>query len=177
MVFHLLGDEARRLFFVNGGPSRIRHAMLTRHSRSQYVSSGYNTIMPIEIFIAVLVASSCIVVLTMSLLVTAVYFLARVNSMERKVTRLEGDLSGLIHESHGLVRNMQQVAVRATRAMEDVEQMTRIARGWTNRADRMVDVVAIVTEPSMQIASKYLKYGSGFLNGVMQVLLTRGNKS
>lgn len=133
--------------------------------------------MPIEIYIAVLVACSCLVVLTVLFLVAAVYFKARVSSMERQITRLEGDLSELMHESHGFIRKMRQVAVRATGTMKHVEQMARTARGWTDRADRMVDVVATVSKPSMKFVSRYLRFGSGFLSGVTQALLTPSHKS
>jgi len=133
--------------------------------------------MPIEIYIAILAACACIVLLTASFLIGAVYFKARVSSMEKQVTQLEGDLSGLIHESNGFVKTMQQVALRATGTMGDVEQMTHTARGWTDRADQAFEVVANVTEPRVAFVSKYIKYGNGFLTGVMQVLLPQGTKS
>ena len=133
--------------------------------------------MSIALYIAFYVASSCIVVLTISFLVAAVYVNARVSSIEKQVTQLHGDLSGLIHDSQGFVMKMQQVAVRASGTMADVRQMTRTAARWTDRADRMLDVATTVTSPSLQRVSKYLKFGGGFLHGVMQALRTQGNKS
>ncbi len=130
--------------------------------------------MPIEVYLAVLVASSCIVLLTVAFLVAAVYFQARVTSIERQVTLLEADLSRLINEGQELVQTLQQVAVRATGAMEDVGQITRTAAGWTDRADRLMVGVATITEPPVHLTSKYLRFGGGFLSGVMQSLLTQG---
>lgn len=132
--------------------------------------------MPLEIYVAILVASSCIVVLTISSVVAAVYFTARFTSMERQVTHLEGELSGLIHESQGFVRLLHQVATRATGAMRDVGHMTRTAAGWTDRADRMIASVTTVTDAPAKLASKYLRFGRGFLSGVMQSLLAQGMK-
>jgi len=133
--------------------------------------------MPIEIYTAILVACSCIVVLTASFLIAAMYFKARVSAMEKQVAQLEGDLSGLIQESQGFIRKMQLVAARAAGAMEDVEQMTHTTRGWTDRTDRILAVVATLAELRTHSSLKNMKLDSRFLVGVMQALLTQGNES
>jgi len=132
--------------------------------------------MPTEIYIAIIVFCLCIVVLTASLLIAAVYFKARINSMEKQVTQLEGDLSGLMSESQGLVSKMQQVASRATGAMDEVEQMKRTTGGWPDRAGRIFDAVAALVEPRPDAVLRPTGLGNGFLRVVMQVLLTQGNK-
>ena len=132
--------------------------------------------MPIEIYIAILVASACLLLLTVSLLVAGLYFKVRMSAMEKQVTQLQGDVTGLIHDSQDFLRKLQQLTVRATGAMDDVNHITRTASSWTDRADRVVDAVARIAEQPAMLASRYARYSRGFLSGVTQALLTPNHK-
>lgn len=123
--------------------------------------------LPLEIYIAILVASSCIVLLSVSFLIAAVYFKVRINALEHLVTQIDGGFSGLIDETHDFATKMKRIAARGQGVMDDVGQMTRTARAWTDCADQMVDVVTRATDPSAAFVSKHFRFESGLLNGVL----------
>lgn len=127
--------------------------------------------MPIEIYIAILAVSSCIVLLTVVFIAAAVYLRLKADSMARSVSQLNGELSELIQESRAVVREMRQAAARVSGPMEDLEHITRTARGWTDRADRVIDAVGTVAEPPLFFLSRNIKSVGGVVSGVMQLLL------
>ncbi|MCX5658188.1 MAG: DUF948 domain-containing protein [Planctomycetota bacterium] len=113
--------------------------------------------MPPEIYVAVLAACISIVTLTVLLIVGAVYLKGRVDSIEKSVSEVKGDISALIQESRGVVKEVQQLAARVAKPMDDVERITHLAREWSERADRMVDAVGTVAEPPLFLMSKNIK--------------------
>jgi hypothetical protein len=127
--------------------------------------------MPTEIYIAVLAACSCIVILTALLLAAAVYLKARTESMEKGVAQLKADLSELIQESRVAVTEMRAAAASMALPMADIGHMTRTARGWADRADRLVDAVGAIAEPPLFLVSKNIKSVGGIVSGVLQMLL------
>jgi uncharacterized protein YoxC len=126
---------------------------------------------PTELYIAVLVACLSIVIVAVVLVVTAVHFRTRMDSMEKNISQATTDLSVLIQETRGLVKEMQQVTARLSKPIDDVEHMTRTARGWTDRADHVIDAVGTVAEPPLLFLSKSIKTFGGIAKGVLQMLL------
>jgi uncharacterized protein YoxC len=130
------------------------------------------TKMPTEIYIAVLLACLCVMVMAVVMVVAALHIRARLDVMEKNVTQVTSDLSALIQESRGLVKEVQQVTARMAQPMEDLEHMTRTARGWTERAENAVDAVGTVAGPLFVLARNF-KMVSGIVSGLMQTLLAR----
>lgn len=122
--------------------------------------------LPFEIYLAILIACSCLVLLTVSSLATALYFRARIIAMENIITRLEGDLAGLIHESEGFVSTMQQVAMRGSGVMEHIDRISRTARMWSDRTNRMAHTFMVAAGPTMQLVARHFRDGGDALNGV-----------
>lgn len=129
--------------------------------------------MPIEIYIAILVASSCIFLLTVSILTVALYFKARIDGLENQMARLDGDVTGLINESKSFISKLKEIAAGGNGVMEDVGQMSSTVREWTERADRVVVALTRATEPSKIFISKNFKFGGELLSGVLQSLRTK----
>lgn len=127
--------------------------------------------MPTEIYIAVLAACICVVILTVYLIAVTVYIKARVDSVEKITNQIKGDLSGLIVESRDVVEELQRAATHLTKPMEDIEHIAHVARGWTDRADRMVDAVGTVAEPPLFFLSKNITTAGKIVTGVLQMLL------
>jgi hypothetical protein len=128
--------------------------------------------MPIEIYVAVLTACTAIVILSAVVIAVAVGLKARADAMDRNVAQLRGELSELIRESRQLVGELRQAVARASDPMEDLAHMTRTARGWTDRADRLIDAVGTVAEPPLFFLSKNIKTVGGMVSGVLQTWLT-----
>jgi hypothetical protein len=127
---------------------------------------------PIEIYIAVLAACACMVILTVLFLAAAVYLKVRADALQRNVAQLQGELSGLIQESREAVKELRLVAARATQPLDDLGAITHTARGWTERADRVVDAVGTVAEPPLFFLSKKVKTIGAFGRGLLQGLLS-----
>lgn len=127
--------------------------------------------MPTPIYIAILAACTSIVVLA-TVLVVAVFFLkTRVIAMEANAADLKEKLAELLGESRTLVREAQVVVTRIPKPLEDIEHMTRTAKAWTERADRIVNAVGTVAEPPLFFMSKNIKTFGGIASGVLQMLL------
>jgi hypothetical protein len=127
--------------------------------------------MPITLFIAVLAACVCIVCITGLLIVVALHLRARADSIDRSVTQLKGELSDLIQESREGVKEMRQAAARVAMPLEDIGHITRTARGWSDRADRLIDAVGTIAEPPVFLIAKNVKTVGGIVSGVLQMLL------
>lgn len=132
--------------------------------------------MPIEIYIAILVACACAAVLMLSFLVAAAYFKVRVDAVERQLVRLDGELTGLIHETQEFTHKMNQLATRGNTVMQDIGLMTQTVRGWTDRADQVVGGVTRATSPTMQFVSNKLGYGERLIRGLIHVVLSPDRK-
>ena len=128
--------------------------------------------MPIEIYIAVLLACVSLVIMVVAVVLAAFHFRARMDSMEKSISRATSDISVLIQESRGVVKEIQQVTARVSKPLEDLEYMAHTARGWTDRADRVVEAIGSVAEPPLFFFSKSIKTFGGILSGVLQTLLT-----
>src|SRR5947207_2082300 len=128
--------------------------------------------MPTEIYIAVLVASFSILTMAVAFVVTAIHFKNRMNAMEKNVAQTTTELTALIQDTRVLVKEVQQVTSRVSKQLEDVEHITRTARGWTDRAERVINAVGAVAEPPLFFLSKLSSFG-GMLNGALQSLLAR----
>jgi len=133
--------------------------------------------MPTEIYIAVLTACSCVVVVTVLLIAATTYLVVKTNAVRQNFTTLSDDLTELIRESREAVKEMQQTAARATKPMEDIEHITSTARGWTDRTDRLIGAVAAIAEPPIFFLSRNAKTVNAIFSGVMQVLLAPKNTS
>ncbi|MFA7236049.1 MAG: DUF948 domain-containing protein [Phycisphaeraceae bacterium] len=127
--------------------------------------------MPIEIYIAVLVACGCMVVLTLSVLIVAMYVHATLARMEQSAAKMQSDVSALAQESRGIITEMRRASSAAASSMEDVKHMTHTARGWTDRADHLIVAVGAIVEPPVFLVSKKIQMAGGFVSGVLQALL------
>ena len=127
--------------------------------------------MPIEIYIAELVACSFIVILTILLIATAIYLKVKVDSMEKSVAQVKGELMDLIQESRAVVSELKQFSARMSQPMADIEEITRTARSWTARTDRLVDTLGTIAEPPLFFLSKKIKIAEAIFSGVLQTLL------
>lgn len=126
--------------------------------------------MPTEIYIAVLVACAALVILTVLSLVVAVYLARKLNGMVTSVAEAQRELRELIGESREGVKELRQSAARIAGPMEDIEHITRTARGWTDRADRLVDAVGVIAEPPIFFAARNIATAGRVVSGMLEVL-------
>ena len=128
--------------------------------------------MPIEIYIAVLAVCTSIVLFTALFIVAAVYLNMRADAIQRSVSQLQGELSGLIQESREAVKELRLVVGRAAQPLDDLGAIAPTARGWTQRADRVIDAVGTVAEPPLFFLSDKVKAAGAFVRGLRQGLLS-----
>lgn len=127
--------------------------------------------MPLEIYIAVLTASICLLILTICTLSIVIYLFAKVSHMHVTIDTLSRDVSELIKEGRTGILEMRQVAARLTQPIKDIEHITHAARHWTDRADRVVHAVGGVAEPPLFFVTEKLVVIRQFFHGVLQSLL------
>ncbi len=64
----------------------------------------------------------------------------------------QADLEVLLRDSRELVRNANALILRADRELDDLGQVTRILRQWTERGDQLLEAVhALVAPPVISV--------------------------
>ncbi len=92
--------------------------------------------------------------------------------MTQTLAELKAEVSLLVQDSRKLLHNVDELSTRAHQQCDDVERVIQTVRGWTERADRVVEEVGSVLEPpiltaafSAQILRKGIaKFFEAFLN-------------
>jgi len=128
--------------------------------------------MPTEVYVAVLAASGCLVVLTVLGVCSAIYLKGKLDTLHQSVAQSQREVSDLVAETRHALREFRAVTARLAKPMEDVEHMTSVARGWTDRADRLVSAVGVIVEPAVFFVSSKIRPIEGFLKGFLQSLLS-----
>jgi uncharacterized protein YoxC len=67
--------------------------------------------------------------------------------MTQALADLKAEVSLLVQDSCKLLRNVNELSARANQQCDDVEHVIQTVRGWTERADRVVEEVSSVLEP------------------------------
>jgi len=126
--------------------------------------------MPTEIYIAVLVASTSVFILTVLVVAGAIYLSAKLSWVEKTIIEIRGDLTALIKESREALVEIRQATVLATKPIDDVNHITHTARAWTDRVDRLMDAVAIIAEPPIYFLSRKATLSGKIALAVLQAL-------
>src|ERR1700686_4296711 len=91
--------------------------------------------MSIALQVALFLASLAIIVLAASLVPMPFLMHSHLNSLVRTEEQSKNDMQALVHDSHELIRNVTEIAQRASRQLDEVDQVIATVREWTDRAD------------------------------------------
>jgi uncharacterized protein YoxC len=132
--------------------------------------------MPTEVYVAVLAASVCTVLMAVSVTAVVFYVARRLRGAERDLLMLSGELRELVREGRAVLARTNVVVARVSEQMDDVAQITHTARTWVDRTDNLVNTVGKVAESPIFLFSKYSRNIRAFASGVFQSLTTNHRK-
>lgn len=94
------------------------------------------------------------VVLFVSLLIPLSILLYRHTSgVVRQLEEMKADLKQLIHDSRVMVQNVSLLSSRANQQLDDLGNVVRVVRRWSERVDHVVEEVgAAVESPVLKMA-------------------------
>jgi len=74
--------------------------------------------------------------------------------MAQTLAELKAEISPLLQDSRRVLHNVNELSTRAHQQCDDVERVVQTVRGWTERADRVVEEVGTVLEPPVFTAAR-----------------------
>lgn len=99
--------------------------------------------------VALFLASTAVIVLVAFMIPLGFQARRQLEQLATTVEDLKIKLEVLVVESRELVQNLNELTTRANHQMKDVDQVVGTVRQWTARADRLVNQVGDVVEPSV----------------------------
>ena len=106
--------------------------------------------MPLQI--ALFLASIAVVIFVAFCLPAVLHLRKHTAQMAQTLEELQAGVSGLVQDSRELLRNVNELSIRAHQQCDDVEDVIQTVRGWTERVDRVVGEVGSVLEPPLSTA-------------------------
>jgi len=82
---------------------------------------------------------------------------------------LKTDVKQCVQDARALIQNANQLTTQAQRQLNEVEQVLQVARGWSERADRLVHQAGDIVEGPIITSTRILSV----LGSLLQVWLTR----
>ena len=123
--------------------------------------------------VALFFASLAIVVLVACLIPIAFQARRHLEQMVDIAGQLKVDLAVIARDGQELMQNLNALASRANRQMEDVEQVVRTVRQWSERTDRFVNVLGAALEPPVVATLRNLNFLRTGVTTFFQALLHR----
>jgi uncharacterized protein YoxC len=74
--------------------------------------------------------------------------------LARTLEELKAEVSPLVQDGRKLLHNVNELSTRVHRQCDEVEDVIQTVRGWTERADRVVEEVGSVLEPPILTAAR-----------------------
>lgn len=117
-------------------------------------------------------ASVAIMVLAVCLIPLAIQIGRRMEGLARSGAEIKDSLDLLLRDSRDLVQNVNALSRRAQVQMDEMDVVMKTVRGWTVRADRLVEGIGSVIEPpifSLAALSNLARAGAGaFVQSLVQ---------
>lgn len=103
--------------------------------------------MTMALQVALFLASITFSLLAACLVPIAFQMRRQLNRLALSAEHLEANVALLVQDSREMVRSVNEITRRAQPPVDDAARVLRLARQWTERADRLVDEVGSVIEP------------------------------
>ena len=126
--------------------------------------------MSVALQIALFLASLAIIALAACVIGFAVVARRQLAQLVSSAEQMKADVQALLQDSRELVRNVNDMAKRASEQMDDVSEIVQTVQQWTARADRIVEGVGSVIEPpifSLVRHASLLRTGVGAFVGAL----------
>ena len=110
--------------------------------------------MSIPLQIALFLASVAVVIFVAFCIPAILQLRDHAARMTQTLAELKAEVSLLVQDSRKLLHNVNELSTRAHQQCDDVERVIQTVRGWTARADRVVEEVGSVLEPPLLTAAR-----------------------
>lgn len=108
--------------------------------------------MSIVLQVALFLASISIVVFVACCLPALFQLRKSAIRMTQTLEELKAEVSLLVQDGRKVLHNVDDLSTRAHQQWDDVERVVQTVRGWTERADRVVEEVGTILEPPILTA-------------------------
>src|ERR1051325_11699408 len=95
---------------------------------------------------ALFLASVAIVVFVAVALPAVIQFRQQVSRLARAAEELQADLRVLVRDLRETLQGLKEISQRAHSQMDNVEHLLKVARGWVDRVDLIVEEVGTAVE-------------------------------
>lgn len=113
--------------------------------------------------IALFLASIAIIVVVVGLVPFLVHVRRTLEHLERTTNEIQSDLRPLLQETNKLVTHLDELSVSTQRQMREVSEVVETVKGWSQRADRLVNTVSDAVEPPIVSFARNLRaFQTGF---------------
>ncbi len=103
--------------------------------------------MPLQI--ALFLASVAVVVFVVLVIAVLLALRKQAALAVRQLEEVKSDVKLLVQDSRTLLQNVNTLTTRANQQMDDVDKVVRTVRGWSERANRIVEEVGAAVEPPL----------------------------
>jgi len=126
--------------------------------------------MPAALQVALLLA--CVAVVLFVAIVTPLFVLlyGSARSVVRQIEELKADLKPILQDSRVMMQNVNLLAIRANQQLDELDQIVRVFRGWSECADQVLgEITAAVEMPIVKLA-RTMKTLRQFWRFIMEAL-------
>jgi len=106
---------------------------------------------------------------SVSVVVLVAFLVPALLGLHKEVGELKTDVKQCVQDARALIQNANQLTTQAQRQLNEVEQVLQVARGWSERADRLVHQAGDIVEGPIITSTRILSV----LGSLLQVWLTR----
>jgi uncharacterized protein YoxC len=127
--------------------------------------------MSITLQVALFLASLAIIVLVVCLVPLAFRMRSGLDSLVCAAKESKADMRTLVEHSHELMRNVTELSKRASKQLDEVDQVVATVREWTEHADHFLHEVGSVVEPPVFTIVRNMNLLRSGVTGFMHALL------
>lgn len=109
--------------------------------------------MPTALQVALFMACAAIVLFVSLMIPLSILLYRCVRDVARQMNEVEANLKELIQDSRTLIQNINQLAARANKQLDELDKVVQVVRGWSERVDQVFEEVgSAVAVPALRIA-------------------------
>ena len=125
--------------------------------------------------VALLLASVAIVVFVAFCIPAVLQLRKHAARITQTLEELKAEVSVLVEDSRTVLRSVNELSTRANQQCDDVEQVIHTVRGWTERADHVVQEVGSAVEPPVLAAARNIQIFYKVISKFFETFLNRNH--
>lgn len=126
--------------------------------------------------IALFLASLAVVALVVALIPLFIQIRKNMERATQQLEDLKTDVQLLVQDTRTLVRNVNELSTRAHQQMDEVQKVVSVVRGWSERANRIVEQVGAAVEPPLLTIARNINFFRTGLSVFLNAILHRNNQ-